>query len=123
MVPRGLVLLPHGGARAGERRHLPGAGLGAARARRAGLPRDMQDGASCPCTPLSLSGVTDVWGLQLHENQEHPDVPLLEHAKELIAKLEAQGIQPSPEDDGEGEDGDDAGWEDVDGEDEDVEMS
>jgi len=58
----------------------------------------------------------------LHANQEHPDKPLLEHTRELIAKLDAQGIQPSPEDGGDAEDG----WEDVDGsedEDGDVEMS
>ena len=51
-------------------------------------------------------------------------MPLLEHVKELIAKLESQGIQPSPEDEGEEGDGDEDGWEDADGEDdEDVEMS
>ncbi|KAJ8521892.1 hypothetical protein ONZ45_g1439 [Pleurotus djamor] len=57
----------------------------------------------------------------LHTNQEHPDAPLLEHARELIANLEALGIKSSPaEDDGEEE----GGWEDVeDSGDEDVEMS
>ncbi|KAH9850375.1 hypothetical protein C2E23DRAFT_836255 [Lenzites betulinus] len=57
----------------------------------------------------------------LHINQEHPDKPLLEHARELIAKLESLGIQPSPEQDG----SDGEGWEDTEGsdEDEDVEMS
>ncbi|KAG6812957.1 hypothetical protein H0H92_015076 [Tricholoma furcatifolium] len=59
----------------------------------------------------------------LHTNQEHPDTPLLEHTNELIAKLEALGVAPSPVDaeDGEGEDG----WEDVEGNDdsdEDVDM-
>ena len=50
---------------------------------------------------------------------------MLEHAQELISKLDSQGIQPSQEDDV--EDGDDNGdeWEDVDSaaEDGDVEMS
>ncbi|KAK7691030.1 hypothetical protein QCA50_006133 [Cerrena zonata] len=48
----------------------------------------------------------------LHINQEHPDTPLLEHTRELIGKLDALGIQPSPDD---AEDGDDGGegWEDV----------
>ena len=41
---------------------------------------------------------------QLHVNQEYPDAPLLEHVQELITKLEAQGIQVSPEGDEEGED-------------------
>ncbi|EKM58296.1 uncharacterized protein PHACADRAFT_26810 [Phanerochaete carnosa HHB-10118-sp] len=61
----------------------------------------------------------------LHESQEHPDTPLLEHAKELIAKLESQGVQPSPEGGGDEDDEDgEGGWENVDGdEDEDVEMS
>ncbi|KAH9838479.1 uncharacterized protein C8Q71DRAFT_832634 [Rhodofomes roseus] len=58
-----------------------------------------------------------------HVNQDHPDKPLLEHVHELIGKLEALGIQPSPED---GDDEDANGWEDVEGSedsDEDVEMS
>ncbi|KAG9224914.1 hypothetical protein CCMSSC00406_0001935 [Pleurotus cornucopiae] len=57
----------------------------------------------------------------LHTNQEHPDEPLLDHAKELISKLEALGIQTSPveEEEPEGE----VEWEDVDSEDEDVEMA
>ncbi|TFK40383.1 hypothetical protein BDQ12DRAFT_697745 [Crucibulum laeve] len=58
----------------------------------------------------------------LYTNQEHLDAPLLEHVKELIAKLEARGIAASPiEDDGEEGEED---WEDVgsDG-DEDVEMA
>jgi len=56
----------------------------------------------------------------LHINEEHPDTPLLEHCEELIGKLEALGIQPSPDDD----DGDEDGWEDFGGsEDEDVDMS
>ncbi|EIW57553.1 uncharacterized protein TRAVEDRAFT_169445 [Trametes versicolor FP-101664 SS1] len=59
----------------------------------------------------------------LHVTQEHPDRPLLEHVGELIAKLEALGIQPSPEEEDRDEEG---GWEDVEGsddEDGDVEMS
>jgi len=59
----------------------------------------------------------------LHKTQEHPDKPLLEHVKELISKLEAQGITPSSaEDDGGGDDDD---WEDAEGsedEDGDVDM-
>jgi tetratricopeptide (TPR) repeat protein len=41
----------------------------------------------------------------LHQNQEHPDEPLLEHVKELITKLGSSGITASPVD--ESEDGDD----------------
>ncbi|GLB40381.1 putative tetratricopeptide repeat [Lyophyllum shimeji] len=48
----------------------------------------------------------------LHTNQEHPDKPLLEHVRELIGKLEALGIAPSPMD---GEDEAEDGWEDVEG--------
>ncbi|GJE88637.1 TPR-like protein [Phanerochaete sordida] len=55
----------------------------------------------------------------LHEAQEHPDAPLLEHVHELIGKLAAQGVQPSPEDDG--DEDDEGGWEDED--DADVEMA
>ncbi|KAI0649106.1 hypothetical protein C8Q79DRAFT_1109415 [Trametes meyenii] len=58
----------------------------------------------------------------LHINQEHPDTPLLEHVRELISKLEALGIQPSPDKEGSDEEG---GWEDVEGsddDDDDVEM-
>ncbi|CCM01385.1 uncharacterized protein FIBRA_03436 [Fibroporia radiculosa] len=50
----------------------------------------------------------------LHVNQEHPDKPLLEHVLELIAKLEALGIQPSPE--GADEEENDS-WEDAEGSD------
>jgi len=58
----------------------------------------------------------------LHTNQDYPDAPLLEHVKELIAKLDSLGIQPSPDDEGDDENGDE--WEDVgSGDDEDVEMS
>lgn len=46
----------------------------------------------------------------LHTNEKHPDIPLLEHVKELIAKLDALGITTSPEDD-DGDD-DEAEWED-----------
>ncbi|RDX57294.1 TPR-like protein [Lentinus brumalis] len=58
----------------------------------------------------------------LHTNLEHPDAPLLEHARELIAKLESLGIHPSPEGD---DDDDGEGWEDLEGSDEDgdVEMA
>ncbi|KAF8206400.1 hypothetical protein K438DRAFT_1578140 [Mycena galopus ATCC 62051] len=59
----------------------------------------------------------------LHTNEGHPDTPLLEHVKELVAKLDALGIKPSPVAEG---DGDDEGeWEDEgsDDEDGDVEMA
>lgn len=46
----------------------------------------------------------------MHTNEKHPDIPLLEHVKELIAKLDALGITTSPEDD-DGDD-DEAEWED-----------
>ncbi|KAI0001420.1 hypothetical protein BJV74DRAFT_818500 [Russula compacta] len=58
----------------------------------------------------------------LHINQGHPDLPIREHVKELISKLEELGVKPSPEDDG----GDDGDWEDYEGSDDsesDVEMS
>ncbi|KAF7316819.1 hypothetical protein HMN09_00415000 [Mycena chlorophos] len=50
----------------------------------------------------------------LHENEGHPDAPLLEHAKELIAKLDELGIKPSPA--GEEGEGDEEEWEDEDDE-------
>ncbi|KAL0954894.1 hypothetical protein HGRIS_003827 [Hohenbuehelia grisea] len=60
----------------------------------------------------------------LHTNQEHPDHPLLDHANELISKLDELGIKASPADD---EAGDEGEWGDVEGsededEDGDVEM-
>ncbi|KAA1467526.1 TPR-like protein [Dentipellis sp. KUC8613] len=57
----------------------------------------------------------------LHKNQGHPDIPLLDHVNELISKLDELGIKPSPEEDA----GDEDGWEDVEGsdEEEDVEMA
>ncbi|KAL0573692.1 hypothetical protein V5O48_008263 [Marasmius crinis-equi] len=59
----------------------------------------------------------------LHINEQHPDLPLLEHVKELIGKLEALGIKVPPpgEEDGEGE----GEWVDEDSADEDgdVDMS
>ncbi|KAF7966534.1 hypothetical protein HWV62_38058 [Athelia sp. TMB] len=52
----------------------------------------------------------------LFTNQDHPDTPLLEHAKELASKLRELGITPSPiDDEEEGEEG----WEDGDASDED----
>ncbi|PPQ66214.1 hypothetical protein CVT24_000326 [Panaeolus cyanescens] len=50
----------------------------------------------------------------LHRNQDHPDKPLMEHVQELIAKLEAMGIHPSPMEEGDAA-GDDDDWESVDG--------
>ncbi|KAI0303750.1 TPR-like protein [Multifurca ochricompacta] len=55
----------------------------------------------------------------LHVSQSHPDRPILEHAKELILKLERLGIQPSLEDD----DQDEEDWEDYEESESDVEMS
>ena len=57
--------------------------------------------------------------LQLHVNQQHSDQKLLEHTSELISQLNAIGIKPLPEGEGEGDD-----WEDIsdEGEDSDVEM-
>jgi hypothetical protein len=59
---------------------------------------------------------------QLHVNQGHPDIPIREHVKELISKLEVLGVKPSSEDDCQ----DDEDWEDYEGSDgsnSDVEMS
>lgn len=50
--------------------------------------------------------------MQLHTHQEHTDIPLLEHTRELISKLGALGVEPSPMDGGEEDDGD---WEDSEG--------
>jgi len=49
----------------------------------------------------------------LHINQGHPDIPVREHVKELISKLEELGVKPSPEDDGQ----DEEEWEDYEGSD------
>ncbi|PFH52997.1 hypothetical protein AMATHDRAFT_79399 [Amanita thiersii Skay4041] len=46
----------------------------------------------------------------LHAQHDHPDKPLLGHVKELITKLEAQGIKPSSIRD---ELGEDEEWDDV----------
>lgn len=54
---------------------------------------------------------------QLFKSQEHPDVPLLEHAKELAAKLTELGITSSPND----EEQEEEIWEDDDDSDEDEE--
>lgn len=56
-------------------------------------------------------------------NQEHPDIPLLEHVEELIGKLEALGVKSSPDEEDDGEDGEEGDWEDGEGSDSDVEMS
>jgi len=48
----------------------------------------------------------------LHTNEEHPDVPLLEHVKELIGKLDILGITASPTDDGDGVGEGENEWED-----------
>jgi hypothetical protein len=72
-----------------------------------------------------LVNLTIVFYDQLHVREAHPDIPLLQHAKELIAKLDALGITPSPPAEGDvgGEDDD---WEDVEGsedEDGDIDMA
>ncbi|KAG7089599.1 hypothetical protein E1B28_011266 [Marasmius oreades] len=58
----------------------------------------------------------------LHINEQHPDTPLLDHVRELIAKLDALGIKVSTEEDGADGEGE---WIDEDSADEDgdVEMS
>lgn len=56
-------------------------------------------------------------------NQEHPDVPLLEHVEELMGELEALGVKSSPDEEDDGEEGEEGDWEDADGSDSDVEMS
>ncbi|TCD69341.1 hypothetical protein EIP91_007897 [Steccherinum ochraceum] len=60
--------------------------------------------------------------LVLHEGQDHPDTPMLDHVKELVGKLEEVGVKPSADEDGGDGEG---GWEDVQDsdEDDDVEMS
>jgi hypothetical protein len=62
--------------------------------------------------------------VQLHVHQRHPDMPLLEHTKELIAKLESMGCKPAPLDEV-NDDADD--WEEVESSDDDgdgdIEMS
>jgi hypothetical protein len=59
----------------------------------------------------------------LHETSEHPDVQILEHAKELITELEVLGVHAGLTfEDGEGRDVPvDADWEDTD--ESDVEMA
>lgn len=94
--------------------------MGRTGSRRKGLLRDVPNGRLKHPVTLALE---TYWGFQkLHTNQEHPDIPLLGHVRELISKLEELGIHPSSEEDGD----DDGGWEDVEGsddEDEDVEMT
>ncbi|KAI9566812.1 hypothetical protein HD554DRAFT_2205794 [Boletus coccyginus] len=55
----------------------------------------------------------------LHASQGHPDIPLLDHVKELVGALDALGIHPAEEE------GDDEEWEEVsdDDEDGDIEMA
>jgi hypothetical protein len=83
-------------------------------------PRAMQTGKDS-LSPLRTN--IDVFSVQLHVHQRHPDMPLLEHSKELIAKLESMGFKPVPLD----EVGDDDDWEEVESSDDDgdgdVEMS
>jgi hypothetical protein len=71
------------------------------------------------CPPLDCVRVAQAL-LQLHTNQEHPDQPMLDHAQELVAQLDALGIQASPV--GDAEDEGDEEWED-DSDEEDVDMS
>ena len=69
--------------------------------------------------PFSLHNLKLMEG-QMHKAQEHPDAPLLAHAEELIAELEAEGYTYTPPD--EDEDGEEWEDEEEDGE-EDVAMS
>lgn len=52
--------------------------------------------------------------------QEHPDLPLLDHARQLIKALDDLGIKPGLDEDD--EDGGEEGWEDEDESDEDIDM-
>ena len=92
--------------------------MGPAGKRRPRLSGDLQDGPF----PLFPDEITLTPLPQLHETQEHPDQPIYEHVLELIAKLESQGIQPSPDDE---EDENEGGWDGLESDDEDgdVEMT
>ena len=68
---------------------------------------------SYKCGLLSVSLL--ICASQLHRNQEHPDEPMLEHIKELIAKLDSLGISASPLEDVPDEEGDEEDWESDDG--------
>lgn len=87
---------------------------------------DLRNGTSPPILfslyYLHISGFFLSIHLQLFTNQEHPDAPLLEHVKELVANLDALGIGPTPigEDEDDEEEGNGEDWEDEDG---DVDMS
>lgn len=80
--------------------------------------RDCLETCRVVCVSRPLFLYPSLTLIQLHTTQDHPDKPVLDHVKELITKLEAQGITPSPAEDEEGE------WEDAEseGEEEDVEM-
>ncbi|KAG8925874.1 hypothetical protein FRC01_009582, partial [Tulasnella sp. 417] len=60
---------------------------------------------------------------ELHIASEYPDEQILEHTKELIGELEAQGFHATaPDDEGEeAQEGEEGDW--VDDDDSDVEMS
>ena len=86
------------------------------------LARDARDCLET-CKVVRVAGLTLILMLilvmnQLHVGEEHPDKPLLEHTQELIAKLDALGIAPSPLEDG-GSDDEGEAWEDVDDSDDD----
>jgi hypothetical protein len=56
---------------------------------------------------------------KLHNGQNHPDAPLLDHARELIEQMEAMGIKScSVAEDGE----DEEKWDDIDSDGDDVQM-
>ena len=58
-------------------------------------------------------------GVQLHTAQHHADQPMLVHVQELLTKLDELGITPSPEQEGDEDEGSE-GWGD---DDEDVDMA
>jgi hypothetical protein len=71
------------------------------------------------CGPLLyILNVKDF--MQLHVSQDHPDRPILEHARELIGKLDSLGIKPSPVEVDDQDNGEE--WVDTSEGEEDVEM-
>jgi hypothetical protein len=59
---------------------------------------------------------------KLHVNEGHPDLPMLDHANELINQLDELGIKPSPQDGGDAEGNEEEEWEDASDDDDDVHM-
>jgi hypothetical protein len=76
-----------------------------------------QDARDCleTCQTVSMLGHDTKQVLmiaQLHVQQTHPDLPMLEHVRELTVQLEAAGITPSAPDEGQ-DDADVEEWEDA----------